>query len=265
MAAKMAGVNLRANTALLVSSNNIYSSNDVNAVIDAMTYNGFDKKGVLIANDAVINGNQEETPLLKKYYKNFLERFIVLENGKRVGINDIEIEALKTKNSDDLGFKLIAPDFTLTYTGNTEYSYEIASQYENSSVLILNLQYLNRNEGKNGLCKEDAIKIVRNVNPKLAIITHFGINLHKVDPLYEAREIQKETGCRVISANDGMIVNPISYAVEQGQKTLYKYDKKEGIRVNEYIKQEEEKVREINQLIERQTTLDEGDINLENK
>ncbi len=44
--AKQYGVNLRENTAILVSNNKLYHANDVNAVIDAMTYSGFDKKGV---------------------------------------------------------------------------------------------------------------------------------------------------------------------------------------------------------------------------
>ena len=41
--AKQMGINLRGNTAVLASNANIYNSNDINAVIDAMTYSGFDK------------------------------------------------------------------------------------------------------------------------------------------------------------------------------------------------------------------------------
>ena len=89
----------------------------------------------------------------------------------------------------------------------------------------------------------------------MAIITHFGINFLKADPLYEVREIQKQTNCQVIAAKDGMVVNPISYDVEQGQKTLYKYDKKEGIRLHEY-KQPEEVVKEVDEIVdEKQTEL----------
>ena len=65
-----------------------------------MTYSGLDKKGVLIANKTVINGSEEHKPPLNPYYRDFLERFIVLEEGQRVGINEIEILALKTKHSE---------------------------------------------------------------------------------------------------------------------------------------------------------------------
>ena len=260
--AKETGVNLRANTALLISHNHINHCNDVNAVIDAMTYGGFDKKGVLVANNTVINGSEHYTPYLQKYYRDFLERFIVLEAGKRVGINDVEIEAIKAKHSEPnaIGFKFITPDYTLAYTGDTMYSIENVSQYENANVLILNVPYLKKDEGRNNLCKEDAINIIKKVNPRLAIITHFGINFLKSDPMYEVRDIQKETNCQVIAAKDGMIVNPVSYAVEQGQKTLYKYAKEEGVRLREYKSQEDEKVREINEMIEeKQTRLGESE------
>jgi ribonuclease BN (tRNA processing enzyme) len=258
--AKEAGINLRANTALFVTHNHLHTCNDLNAVIDAMTYGGFDKKGVLVANNTVINGSENHQPFLHKHYRDCLERFIVLEAGRKVGINDIEIKALKAKHSEPnaIGLKFITPDFTLTYTGDTMYSVETVAEYEDSSVLILNVPYLKKEEGRDSLCKEDAINIIKKVNPRLAIITHFGINFLKADPLYEIRDIQKQTNAQVIAAKDGMVVNPISYDIQQPQKTLYKYAKKEGVRLHEFKAQEEDKVKEINELIEeKQTKLDE--------
>ena len=259
--AKETGINLRANTAVLISHNHMNHCNDINAVINAMTYGGFDKKGVLVANNTAVNGSESYTPFLQKYYRDFLERFIVLDEGKRVGINDVEILALKAKHSDPaaLGFKFITPEYTLTYSGDTMYSPDTVAQYDNSNVLILNVPYLKKEEGKDNLCKEDAIKIISRVKPSLAIITHFGVNFLKADPLYEVRDIQKETGIQTIAAKDGIVVNPVSYSVEQGQKTLYKYAREEGIRINEYKKKEEEGVKELNQMIEKQTTLSRED------
>lgn len=252
------GVNLRANTAVFLSHNHLNHCNDVNAVIDAMTYGGFDRKGVLVGNLSSISGAENQRPFLQERYKNFMERFIVLEEGRKVGINNLEIEAIKAKHSDPhaIGFRFMTPEYTITYSGDTSYNAEIASNYDNSNVLILNVPHLKKEEGKDNLSKEDAIKMISRVKPRLAIITHFGMNFLKSDPIYEVREIQKETNVQVIAAKDGMVINPLSYSIEQGQKTLYKYDHKQGIRVNEYAKLEEEKIREINRMIERQTTLD---------
>lgn len=227
--AKNCGVNLRANTALLISHNHLNHANDVNAVISAMTYDGFDKKGVLVANNDVINGSEKSKPYLRDFYKGCLERFIVLEDGQRVGINEVEIKALKTLHSEKaIGFKFFTPLYTLAYSSDTKYSVEIIEEYKNSNILILNVPYLKKERGKEGLSKEDAIKIINEVKPRLAIITHFGMDFLRADPLYEIRDIKKETESQVIAATDGMVINPVSYAAEQGQRTLGGFQKKES-------------------------------------
>ena len=256
MMAREVGVNLRGNTALLVSHNHLNHCNDINAVVDAMTYSGFDKTGVLIANSTVINGSKDYAPFLQEYYKNCLERYIVLNAGQKVGINDIEIKALKAKHSETnaIGFKFFTPQYTLTYSGDTKYSAEVVEEYKNSNILILNVPFLKKEKDNDGLSKEDAVKIINAVKPRLTIITHFGMDFVKSDPLYEVREIQKETNCQIIAAKDGMVVNPLSYSVEQGQRTLVAF--KEG-RKNVEVKFYES-VKEVNELIEeKQTSLGE--------
>lgn len=223
------GVNLRANNAIFASHNHMNHCNDINAVINAMTYNGFDKKGVLIANNTVVNGAEGHEPVLSKYYRDFLERYIVVKPGQRVGVNEVEVLALKAKHSDPntIGFKFFTPLFTLSYSSDTKYSAELVDEYKNSNLLILNVVGQKKEDSAENLCIDDAIKIIRRVEPKLAIIQHFGISLFKPDPLYEIREIQKQTGVQTIAAKDGMIINPISYSVDKGQRTLQAYPRKD--------------------------------------
>ena len=84
----------------------------------------------------------------------------------------------------------------------------------------------------------------------MAIITHFGIDFIKSDPLYEVRDIQRETNCQIIAARDGMVVDPLSYSVEQGQKTLIGF--KEGRR--DVKVRLEEGINEVNEIIEEKQT-----------
>ena len=213
-AAKQYEINLRENTSIFVSDTSIYNSNDINAVIDAMTYSGFDKKGVLIAAKDVISENVSD------FYKNCLERYIAIEPPQKVAINEVEIQALKTTHpaTSCIGFKFFAPEFTITYASTTKYSSEITEQYKNSNILVLNIPTLEKNE--KGLSKEGAIKIINAARPKLVVITGFGIKMIESDPTYEAREIQKASGVQVVAAKDGMVINPVSYSAEKGQKTL---------------------------------------------
>jgi len=257
--AKQCGINIRENIALLVSNSSLYNCNDVNAVIDAMTYSGFDKKGVLLGSKSVINGTDAIKPYLTDVSKECLERFIVLSPGQHVGINDVEIQALKTINKDisALGFKFFTPEFTVSYCSDTKYSVEIAEQYKGSNILIFN--YLSSDKKDNvGLSREDIIKIVKKVNPRLVILTHFGIKVIESDPLYESREIQKQTGVQTIMAKDGMIISPTSYSADKGQRTLYGLGGKETS-INLEKPNQETQQELLNIVEEKQETIPEAE------
>ena len=47
-------------------------------------------------------------------------------------------------------------------------------------------------------------KILKEVKPKLAIMTHFGLKMLSIDPIDEAKRITKETGVKTLAAFDGM-------------------------------------------------------------
>jgi len=219
------GINPRATTALLVSHAHINHSNDTNAMISAMSYGGFDKKGVLIANRTVIEGTQEILPCITKYHRECLERVVMLDEGQRVGINEIEIIALKARHSEPntIGFKILTPEFTIAYSSDTKFFQEMAEEYKNSSIIILNVVSPIRNNSRHNLCSEDAVQIIKSTKPQLAIIQHFGIEMIKSDPLYIIREMQKQTGVHIIAAKDGMCINPLSHSADRGQKTLRAY------------------------------------------
>lgn len=232
-------VNLRENTAVLVSNNDIVNCNDVNAVIDAMTYGGLDKRGVLIANSTVVNGADGIKPYLTEKHAGFVEKIITVNSGQRLGVENIEINTLPTVSDDavGIGFKISTNDFILGYTSNTKYSKDIAKEYRGCDILVLNVVLPADEKEGNQLNSADAIKFIREVNPQLAIITHFGIKMIKADPLYEGREIQKQTGVKVLVAKDGMSLTPDSYSAESRQKRLNMFkDQETGA-----IKKEEEK------------------------
>ena len=229
------GVNVRATTALLVSHAHLNHANDLNAVIDAMTYSGFDKRGILVADDTTVNGSEKYIAPLFPFYRDFLERFIVLRAGQRVGVNEIEILALKTRHSEPnaIGFKFFTPKFTLSYSSDTKYSQELIEEYKNSNVLILNVPHLTKEEAKDNLCIEDAIKIIKEINPRLAVIQHFGVEMVKADPLFQIRKIQMATGIQTIAAKDGMVINLDSYSVYKGQRTLQAFPRERQSETNE--------------------------------
>lgn len=225
--AKQLGVNLRANTAVLVSHNHINHCNDLNAVIDAMTYSGLDKKGVVITNHTVTNGHENIKPYLTDFHKNCVEKVITLKPEQKVGIEDVEIYATPAIHSDPntIGFKFYTPEFVLTYTSDTKYNRDLTKFYKDSDILIINTQEpADSEEKEHNLSSDDAVRIINKVKPRLAIITHFGLRMMKADPLYEAREIQRRTNVQTIAAKDGMVINPQTYSARSRNKTLTTFE-----------------------------------------
>jgi len=219
--AKDYGVNLRNNVAVLASHNHMNHAHDVNAVISAMTLGGMDPKGVLLASASVIEPRQEMAPFLVPYCMKMIERAIPVEPGQRIGINEVEIRATRTHHTDEscIGFRIMTPKFSLGYTSDTGYIQTLIEDFKGVEILILNSVY-DEAQDKNQLCVDDVKKLLNEIKPKLAIITHFGIKMEEADILNIARTIQRETKVQTISAKDGMAINPVSYSVTLRQKTL---------------------------------------------
>jgi len=237
--AKQYGVNTRLTTALLVSHAHLNHCNDANLVIGSMTHNGLDPKGVIISSKSFVKGNEDINPVLTKQHQKFVERIITPDCGQKIGIENVEIHALKTLHSDKdaIGFKFFSKDFVLSYSGDTAYSNEIVEQYMQSDILILNVPNFEKKAEFN-LNIEDATKIIKKVQPRLAILTHFGLKVLKEDPLSIARKIYRETGVQTISAKDGLVISPHSYSAELRQKTLNLYPSEKAKELEEINNQE---------------------------
>ncbi len=219
--ASLCGINVRAHTAILASHAHLNHCNDLNALINAMTLNGLDAHGVLVAPESIVNGTEHIKPVLHTYFANHMEKIIIAQPNRKIAIENIEITPLAAKHSDlhSLGYKIYTPEFILAYTGDTNYDSKTAEQYECADILVVNCQ----NPGKSmepGLCSADVVKILKKAKPKLCILTHFSQKMLDANPLYEAREIKMQSGVQVISAEDGTTIDPISYSAELKQKPL---------------------------------------------
>jgi len=220
--AKMTKLNLRQNTAILLTGNSILKANDVNAVIMAMTHDGLDKYGVLVAPSNAIIDDRNDSPFLNKEYKKQLEKTISIDNTKRIGINQIDIEVIDLPK-EICAYKFITPKFNLTYVPDTIYSNDLAEKLKETDILILNVREPRNSEKKSCLNSNDAEEIIKLVDPQLTILTGFGVKMLQSDALYEVREIQKNSKGQVIAAKDGMSINPISFAATVRQKNLRTY------------------------------------------
>jgi len=211
--AKEFGVNLNHNTAVLVSHHHLNHCNDLNVVVEAMTHGGLEHRGIVLGSKSVFQPTENSHPFLTRYHQNQLDKVIPMDKNHKVGIELVEINSLSAEHTDPsaLGFKFYGPKFTLSYSGDTNYNQKIVEEMSGSDIVILNVPYPgNKGAGLN-LDTASAIKIISQVRPKLAILTHFGLEMLKADPLVEAREVQRITGVQTIAAKDGLLVSTEHY------------------------------------------------------
>jgi ribonuclease BN (tRNA processing enzyme) len=223
--ARQADVSIRDTVAVLVSHAHTNHSNDVNAVLEALSVSGLDRIGVLVCNKKVANGDDKEVQILKKRSENFVEKVLILEPGARIGINNINIYTTKTQHfdSEGIGFIFETPRYRIGYTSDTEYSDHIAAQYEKCGMLIINCKYPNDMKAPGHMNPDDVVKFIKKAKPKLAVITHFGIKMIEADPMYQAREIQRQAGVEVVAVKDGLLINPVSFSSRMRQESLETY------------------------------------------
>lgn len=195
--AKAAGISPRETIAILSSNASLLRSNDVKATVAAMTLNGIDRHGVLLAAASVI----DTTP---DFYKKCVEGAVPLTPQSKVGINSINIFPIKTLGVDQqgIGFRLESDRQIIGYTGDTSYYETIANDYKGCTVLIMNVRHPATTKEEGFLNIEDADLLINQVKPKLAIITGFGSKIK--DQREIARELQRKSKVQIVAAEDGL-------------------------------------------------------------
>ncbi|MBU2639713.1 MAG: hypothetical protein KKG75_03330 [Nanoarchaeota archaeon] len=217
VSAREASINLKENNVVISTHAHLNHFHDVNAVINAMTYAGLDKTGTLLISHSL---SQE------KFLKHYLNEFFSLGPKQTKDFDEVTVRTLQTKHNDStaVGLKFTTPDLTISYTSDTAFSKDLIPQYKNSDILILNNVFPQIiKKDTDNLTTNDTIKILKEIKPSLAIITHFSTKMLEANPLYEARLIQKETEIQTLAAKDGLMINPLSKSVTLRQKSLNQY------------------------------------------
>ena len=212
-AAKNAGVDLRKTAAILVSNDHLHTAGDLNAVISAMTYDGFDRHGVVLASESVINGRDDIPPMLRPDYADMVERAISLQGVPRVGINNVTIYITKAEHEDPsaVGFQFVAGKDRVSYTGDTGLTLEVIAAHKGADVLIANMPLPEDELSARRLNVVGVTELVNKINPKTLILTRFGQQLLKQDVRAVGRKMAQKVKCHVIIAEDGVTIDTSTY------------------------------------------------------
>ena len=195
-------------SAIIVSHRHLDHSADVNVITEAMTEGGFKKRGILFApRDAI-----ETESIILNYLKKSLEGIEILEAGKTYSVGNISFTTpvRHIHLVENYGMIFKTKKHTIAYITDTRY-FEELSNYYHGDLLMLNLTFLHPRTTpvKPGmpldhLSMPDAERLIREIKPKTAILTHFGMGVWRAKPALVAAELTEKTGIRVIAAEDGM-------------------------------------------------------------
>ena len=187
--------------AIILSHKHLDHSGDINIMIEAMTEGGTKKRGtVFVPADAL---NQD--PVILSYLQSYPQNIQILTEGKSYVINDVSFKTpIKHKHPvETYGFIFQTPRHIFSWITDTRYFDDLAGYYQ-GDLLIINVVRLNPGAPVDHLSLPEAKRIIEEIKPKVAILTHFGMTMWRAKPWELAERLTDETGISVFAARDGM-------------------------------------------------------------
>jgi ribonuclease BN (tRNA processing enzyme) len=193
--------------AIVLSHAHLDHSNDVNVMIEAMTNGGFTKRGRLFCPRQALEG---EDPVVLRYLRSYLDEIVVLEEGGSYELKPglrLRTPIRHRHPAETYGLMLETPRLKVAHVTDTLYFPELAQAYAGADVLIVHVVRLRKAENDTRdiqhFTLDDARRLIEEVRPRRAILTHFGMTMHRAKPWLLAEQLAKETGIEVHAASDG--------------------------------------------------------------
>jgi phosphoribosyl 1,2-cyclic phosphodiesterase len=190
--------------ALALSHKHLDHAGDVNVMIEAMTHGGWRPRGALLAPLDALEGD----PVVFPYARRFVPvEHVLTERGGPWAVNDVRIRASVRHRHpvETYGLHFAHLGTTISYLPCTRFFEELAADYRAHSpdVLIINVLRFRDAMDVDHLTFEDARRLIAEIGPKVAVMTHFGTKMLERRPPLLAAELEAELGLRVYAARDG--------------------------------------------------------------
>jgi len=195
---------------LIVTHSHIDHFNDAGVIVEAITRYALKKRGILIASKDALEGNKLGDRAISRYHQGKIEKIYKIKYGERKKFRtkkgQFEIEIIKTKHDapDAFGFRLFIDGKVIGYTGDTEYSEELGGKFRGCDYLIANCLKPAEDKFRGHMTSSDVAMLLKKAKPKVAVITHIGMNVMRAGPKNEAKMIAEKSRVKTIAAYDGM-------------------------------------------------------------
>jgi ribonuclease BN (tRNA processing enzyme) len=195
---KLRAANLQA---IILSHRHLDHSGDMNIMVEAMTQGGFKPHGrVFLPSDAL-----DPEPVIYSYLKKYVDGIEVLKEGSSYNVGGVNFTTplRHIHGVETYGIKFQFGVHEFSYIADTKYTDQLIGIYR-AELLIINVVFLDNRFKVDHLCADDAEKIILGIKPKLALLSHFGMQIWKAHPWEVAEQLTQKTGIKVKAARDGM-------------------------------------------------------------
>ena len=116
-----------------------------------------------------------------------------------------QLSVAKTPHTkESLAVRLESEGRALCYTGDTDYSEEVAAFFSNASLMISECSFQERRDGVPHVSVADVAKMAAQAGAKKLLVTHFYFEVNEVEL---KRELQQGFSGEVLIGRDGLRVN----------------------------------------------------------
>ena len=188
-------------SAIILSHRHLDHSADANIMIEAMTRGGFNHHGWLFAPADAL----ETEPVIFSYLRDSLEGIEVLKEGKSYSVGRVSFTTpvRHIHGVETYGMVFNTGKHTFSYIADTRYFDGLCTSY-GGDLLIICVLRLEPSPPLDHLSVPDAERIITELKPRVAILTHFGMSLWRAKPWQVVEGLSERTGVRVLAARDGM-------------------------------------------------------------
>ena len=189
--------------ALLVTHRHLDHAGDATAVVEAMTGGGFKRRAALFAPADAL----DEEPVVFRYAQPFVARIERLRAGGSWTVAPgvtLSTPIAHDHGIETYGYRLSWNGFAVGHVVDTYWMDALVEAYAGVDLLLVNTTRLQGGDRRLlHLGADDAERLVEAIRPRLAVLTHFGMQLVRARPDRIALAISERTGVPTIAARDG--------------------------------------------------------------
>ena len=147
----------------------------------------------------------QDEPVIFSYLKSFIEGITILEAKSTYKIGNVTFTTSErhVHPVETYGMVFQSSGHTFGYLTDTRYFESLYRSYA-CELVIINVVLNEPHPKIDHLSIPDVERLIKEIKPRIAILSHFGLHVWEANPQQIASELSGRTGVRVIAAKDGM-------------------------------------------------------------